>query len=73
MTRLAGFLFAAFITLHTPSGREVFVNADEVMLIQLSDVWSAVNCHSEVTVHDKVICVREYPFEVKRFVEGAKQ
>lgn len=71
--RLLALIFAAFITLHTLSGREVYVNADEVMLIQSNAMWNVGGCLSEIMVHDKAICVVEAPTTVKKLVEGAKQ
>lgn len=71
MTRLAALLFAAFITLHTPSGREVFVNADEIMMIR-DGIGCPAMPNTEVTVHDHTICVNETPAQVKQLVEGAK-
>lgn len=67
-----GWLLGILITLHTPSGREVFVNADEVMMIGASGGWNVGGCATEVLVHDKMICVVEPPFIVKKLVEGAK-
>lgn len=68
-------ILGALITLHSPSGRELFVNGDEIMVIRGdTSAWDwQRGCHAEVTVHDKVLCVKEHPNEVKALVEGTKQ
>lgn len=61
--RFFGFLLSAFITLHTPSGLPIFVNAVEIMIIRSSLGCSSVG--AEVIVHDRAQCVQETPQQVK--------
>lgn len=74
MTRFIAFLFGALITLHSPSGRELFVNGDEIMVIRDETTvafWSP-GCRASVIIHDRELCVRETPTEVKAKVEASK-
>jgi hypothetical protein len=71
MIRLITLILGALITLHTPSGREVYANGDEIMFIRPDGYGLySVGCGALVTVHDKEVCVRESPAEVKSKVEG---
>lgn len=62
----------ALITLHTPLGREIYVNGGEVMLITPPTATAVRGCGAEVMVHDRVVCVWETPREVKNLVEAEK-
>lgn len=71
---LATILFGVLITLHTPSGNEMFVNADEIMVIRSPiPYFAAKGVGAEVIAHDREISVRETPGEVKRLIEESKQ
>jgi len=70
MRRLA-LIFSALITLHAPSGKEIFVNPDEIMIVREGGPpFDARHCKTEVVVHDREVCVRETPDTVKRLRDG---
>jgi hypothetical protein len=72
--RVAAILLGVLITLHTPTGQEVYVNADEIMIIRSPiPYFTARGVGAEVVAHDREISVRETPAEVKRLVEDSKQ
>lgn len=63
----------AFIILHAPNGDEIHVNGGEVMLITPGGPpLTTPGCKSDVLVHDKWVCVKESPREVRRLIEETR-
>jgi hypothetical protein len=63
----------ALAILHNLSGAEIFVNADEVMLVAPAPVECGAGAKSYVIVHDKPLCVRETPREAVQIIEGNRK
>lgn len=66
-------LALALLALHAPNGDEIYVKGDEVVLITPGGPpLTTSGCRTDLVVHDKWICVKETPKEVRRLVEGDK-
>lgn len=65
MRQLLGWLLAALITLHDPLGREIYINAEEIMIITYPDNESKPGVHAKIMIHDSWQYVQETPQQVK--------
>jgi hypothetical protein len=68
---LAAFIFSAFFALlHQPSGRPIYVNAEQIDYIGPADKWlDGPDAGSRVMVYGIWVAVREKPSEVKTEVD----
>ena len=61
-------LLWGFVILHSPTGKRIFINPNEVMSIG-DPIGGGKGARAEVVVHDRMYYVRETPEEVVKLVE----